>query len=698
MNAFIIRPFGRKPVITLPHVLDLQPGKHSADVHFIDFDEVETHLIDPALAKLGIGGRTTIEIMRAGNIREDMFHRLLTADLVIADLSIHNANTFYELGLRHAFRDKYTLLIRSNSTEYPFDLQTDRYFTYQIDNPGESVPGLIAALKQTLNSDLDDSPVYKMIPALRAQDRSRFIAAPREFREAVERARRGTKAPDLRLLAVEAEGFIWEIEGLREVARAQTDLNFFLGAKTTWEILQRRFPDDLEANMMLSKIYERLNKQLPEQDLQTRSEQAMQRVFGQKEIERNNKSEVLALVGTLRKAEWRKRWMEFKTVKKRREQALRSKFLREARMNYLAAFYENLNNYHAGLNALALFKIEEQMAAAHPAVWNALHDDPVRESANLTKHSYRLTIAVEVSLEAERRLLDQDKKDKRDYWLEINEAIFYCVTSTKKSQLSNVAKEFEEAFCLAPPSATMAVKDLLEDYKELGVFTENVRVALDTLERIHKEPLPYGTQKDTERILLLVTGYSTDKGAANGSRSPLSKEHENRTKEAIKRAVASEQKRAERILFGMASGASGGELLFHEVCQELQIPTRLYLPMPVDQFVGDYVSISEDQDDWIERFNKIYSNTTYRSVLNNSDELPRWLQLKPHYSLRRQGNLWMLQHALFEGLQSGAQITLIALWNGKEDDRTFGIADLVRRVRETRIKYIHLDTEKILGS
>ena len=26
------------------------------------------------------------------------------------------------------------------------------------------------------------------------------------------------------------------------------------------------------------------------------------------------------------------------------------------------------------------------------------------------------------------------------------------------------------------------------------------------------------------------------------------------------------------------------------------------------------------------------------------------------------------------------------------------IADLVRRVRETRIKYIHLDTEKILGS
>jgi hypothetical protein len=89
----------------------------------------------------GIGGRTTIEIMRAGNIREDMFHRLLTADLVIADLSIHNANVFYELGLRHAFRDKHTFLLRCEGfSNYPFDLQTDRYYTYKLRNPKDSLP------------------------------------------------------------------------------------------------------------------------------------------------------------------------------------------------------------------------------------------------------------------------------------------------------------------------------------------------------------------------------------------------------------------------------------------------------------------------------------------------------------------------------------------------------------------------------
>ena len=53
-----------------------------------------TPLIAPALARLGIDGGTTGEIVRAGNIREDMFQLLLTADLVIADLSIDNANVF----------------------------------------------------------------------------------------------------------------------------------------------------------------------------------------------------------------------------------------------------------------------------------------------------------------------------------------------------------------------------------------------------------------------------------------------------------------------------------------------------------------------------------------------------------------------------------------------------------------------------
>ena len=110
MRAFIVRPFGVKKGI--------------------DFEAVERDLIAPALDALGISGRTTGEIVAPGNIREDMFHLLLTADLVVADMSIHNANVFYELGIRHALRDKRTFLIRAPVDDTPFDLLTDRYLRY----------------------------------------------------------------------------------------------------------------------------------------------------------------------------------------------------------------------------------------------------------------------------------------------------------------------------------------------------------------------------------------------------------------------------------------------------------------------------------------------------------------------------------------------------------------------------------------
>ena len=107
MHAFIVRPFGIKSGI--------------------DFDRVEKELIRPALDELHFSGGTTGEFMQQGNIRTDMFEQLLIADLVVADVSIHNANAFYELGIRHAFRDKRTFLIKSEGDEVPFDLKTDRY-------------------------------------------------------------------------------------------------------------------------------------------------------------------------------------------------------------------------------------------------------------------------------------------------------------------------------------------------------------------------------------------------------------------------------------------------------------------------------------------------------------------------------------------------------------------------------------------
>ncbi|HEU4770309.1 MAG TPA: hypothetical protein VFS77_23285, partial [Pyrinomonadaceae bacterium] len=175
MRAFIIRPFGTK-----------KDGKGNE----IDFDRVANELIGPALAAVGAEGRETLDIVKSGNIRVDMFRRLLTADLVVADLSIHNANVFYELGIRHALRDHGTMTLRCDADAFPFDLQTDRYFTYDKNDLKASLQPLIAALRsvtEEIEKDYTakDSPVFTSLPKLTEPDPSLFNPVPQDFGEDV---------------------------------------------------------------------------------------------------------------------------------------------------------------------------------------------------------------------------------------------------------------------------------------------------------------------------------------------------------------------------------------------------------------------------------------------------------------------------------------------------------------------------------
>lgn len=167
MRLFIIRPFGTK--------------------EGIDFERVDKELIQPAVERLAqygfpMSGGTTGPISRQGNIREDMFRLIVASDLVIADVSIHNANAFYELGIRHALRPRHTFLIRSQTEHaYPFDLQTDRYFLYDAANPGGKVDDLVQALRSTLASVERDSPVFMLLPKLAPHGRGQLVQAPFDF-------------------------------------------------------------------------------------------------------------------------------------------------------------------------------------------------------------------------------------------------------------------------------------------------------------------------------------------------------------------------------------------------------------------------------------------------------------------------------------------------------------------------------------
>jgi hypothetical protein len=651
MRAFIIRPFGVK--------------------QGIDFDAVAERLIGPALAEIGVTGRDTIEILRQGNIRIDMFQCLLTADLVVADLSIHNANVFYELGIRHALRSKRTFLVRSNQDAYPFDLQTDRYLEYDRENPAATLPRLVAALRHTLASESADSPVFALLPELEEQQRSRFLAVPRGFGEETEIALDGKHAGDLGLLAAEAEGFPWESEGLRVVGRAQYQLKDWRGARATWEKIRQLEEDDLEANTLLGTIYQRLD------DL-TRSDQALQRVLASKGLAPGPRAEANALLGRNAKTRWKKDWQGRPPEG---ERALRSPFLEQSCEAYARGFAADLNHFYSGLNALAMEIVLIELARALPAVWSERFDNDDEAAAALAERQRRrdkLAAAVDLSIEGEQA--HAERAGKTNVWAEISAADLRCLTSKRPPR---VADAYRKALAGAADFTVEAVRDQLCLYQRLGLLADNVSAALASL-----GPAQPAAQPRESRILLF-TGHMIDAPGRAEPRFPAAKEDVART--AIREAIEGELRRPGGVAGGTAGGASGGDILFHELCADLGIPTQLFLALPRQQFIEK--SVKPAGGTWRERFDLLAAKLPAR-VLADTETLPNWLAEKPAYSIWQRNNLWMLHNAL---AQAGNGVSLIALWDGEQGDGPGGTADLVARARERHAEVTLLDTKTLFA-
>jgi hypothetical protein len=87
-------------------------------------------LVEPAVTQFGLTVIRADQIGKAGLITAQVIEHLVKARLVVADLSFHNPNVFYELALRHAKRLPVVQLIRT-ADPIPFDLEQFR--TIQID-------------------------------------------------------------------------------------------------------------------------------------------------------------------------------------------------------------------------------------------------------------------------------------------------------------------------------------------------------------------------------------------------------------------------------------------------------------------------------------------------------------------------------------------------------------------------------------
>src|SRR4051794_24071560 len=114
LTCFVIGPIGNR------HASHGSPEKETYEESLRVMEEV----IQPACARVGLTPVRADGLARAGEITEQIFHRLREDDVVIADLTGANANVMYELGLRHT-RDKLTVQI-GEFGRLPFDVNVIR--------------------------------------------------------------------------------------------------------------------------------------------------------------------------------------------------------------------------------------------------------------------------------------------------------------------------------------------------------------------------------------------------------------------------------------------------------------------------------------------------------------------------------------------------------------------------------------------
>lgn len=222
-KCFVVMGFGEKT--------DLATGRT------LDLDKTYRIIIKKAVEEAGLDCIRADDIKHSGLIDAPMYELLLTADIVIADLSTANPNAIYELGVRHALRPHTTIIMAESQFKFPFDLSHIVIRPYEHLGKGidaEHAENVRNELKEAIHKLLDapdvDSPVYKFLPQLRAWNASVTpileAAAIAGQASVAEAARMLAASPDSRGADVDVgddDSSISELMDMYREAKAESD-------------------------------------------------------------------------------------------------------------------------------------------------------------------------------------------------------------------------------------------------------------------------------------------------------------------------------------------------------------------------------------------------------------------------------------------------------------------------------------------
>src|SRR5512147_1473319 len=349
-HAFVIMPFGKKK---------------GSDGSLYDFNAIYSQLIRPALETAGFEAFRADEETTSGDILTDMFQELLLADLCIADMSIDNANVFYELGIRHAFRKRGIVHIQAGRAYMPFDVFNVRTIPYHITPEGVPDPGFLEkgrvaisrVTRDTWASDVDTihSPIFNLLDGLVEPDRKTlrtplatgFWREYNEWKDRITVAQRQKRIGDILLLTEEISNPLIKEDAIVEAGLALKNMGRHELALTQYrkglEINAKNLTFRREEAFSLNRV--------------GRVDEAIVKIENLL-MDYPKDTEAIAYLGRIYKEMWRDSWKWITDKGLRLQTAFESyHWLLKSFQTYLRGYRLDLDEIYLGVNAHTLGNI-----------------------------------------------------------------------------------------------------------------------------------------------------------------------------------------------------------------------------------------------------------------------------------------------------------------------------------------------------
>ncbi len=661
-RAFVVMPFGKKDVPKRPTVEASVDGQPVTESLKVDFDAVYENLFARALCEAGCMPFRATDEKGAGDIRKDMFFELVTADLVLADISILNANVFYELGVRHGVTPRGVISLHAGWADRPFDVAPDRTFKYDgqlfvVDLPRDAawekrVNAEVEKLGRTISETLAEdeqtigSPVYSTVEGLKPVDWSGistarakyFRSLSEEWRQRVKVARKERRPGDILTLAGDVPTRLHRKQLLWQCARALVELHRFEQARGVLEDLLEMDRSHFEAQCLLALVDNRTGRS-------AQAEESLDSLVNA----RPGDGEAQGMLGRVCKDLWRVAWKDQPTVEERQTAAMENTVIAaKAIASYNRALRQNLSDYYNGINVVTL-----------QTLLDFLSEKTASFSAETGIADLSELISV-VSVAARQAL----KNPGEISWAAPTLGELEIVRGKNREAL----RRYQQA-ANAPGVPYFEIDSMLGQlrlFEGLGFRTGAVAPVIKLLE---KKLTQIGNPPPTFGKVVVCSGHMIDAPTRETPRFPASKE-------TVLREKIAEQLAAWGVGKGdlaICGAACGSDILFAEECQRLSASVRLLLALPRAQFVARSVAFAGY--DWVRRFDRLASSCEVAEQFSRLGDPPAG------FDVFSRCNLWILDTARVE-IGPNSLLFSILVWDEKSTGGSSGgTSDFAARVR-----------------